>query len=849
MTALAAGTILVETTGLSPAEQWAQDYGQADAVADWSGTSTGLPATGPVDPADTAEQTADGVQPILTDDEATAALRAAFPDAESMTVVAHGPDAITDGDGHLQQVQVSDAPLSDPVLEGSLELTHGQAPERPGEAAVSDAILDATGAHVGDDIDLLLAGKVTVTGTVRDAADNDGDLVVTASPPPEHIAVGQRAYLTLPGDPDEASTARPLDPQALEAAGVQWAPFPGRYADGLDLGFGSRVGAGVGDLYALGGVALLMVAIVASAAFAVGARRQLRLLGVVAAAGGSPADLRRSVLLQGTVTGLLSSLVGLALAVVGTAAIHPLLDDALNRDVGGLAYPVVLLVLAVVLGTGAATAAAWLPARTAGAIPTLAALAGRRPQPPLPVAIPLAGLAAVAAGVATLGVWARESNRPWGVGLGAGVAVVLGATAIAPVLVGGCERVAGRLRRGGRLAARGLARQRLRSGAVVAAIMAPAGLTVLLACFLVTQEARDRQEWVDSQSSVGSDEVLYLQEGAGAATAERTVEEIGHIVPDAEAIPVLAALSTIGPPRTSYTGAVQVRGPDFIRYVMVASPEALAEGGADPAAVDKLAAGGVVLPARGTPAQSTTGPFVLDGAEADLAPDDIVFDRGLRLSHGESIALVSRATAERWQAEVAEIGTRFVNPQPLDDAQIRHLQRIDGMDQDAWLRQYLLTPTAQSPTYVGTIETPTLSTTYHDDSLRARLAALGASALLTLAVVAVALALTAAESSDEGRLLEAIGSPPSIRRSVSAWQATLLPAFALVVAVPIALTVAAVLLHESAEIGPDNVVVPWLTVAALAVGLPLLSGGVTWVGATFTGRRRRDLAAAVVGGD
>ncbi len=310
----------------------------------------------------------------------------------------------------------------------------------------------------------------------------------------------------------------------------------------------------------LAGVALLMVAIVASAAFAVGARRQLRLLGVVAAAGGSPADLRRSVLLQGTVTGLLSSLVGLALAVVGTAAVHPLLDDILNRDVGGLSFPIVPLVLAVVLGTGAATAAAWLPARTAGSIPTLAALAGRRPQPRLPAAIPLAGLAAVVAGVATLGVWARESNRPWGVGLGAGVAVVLGATAIAPLLVGGAEPLAGRLRRGARLAARGLARQRLRSGAVVAAIMAPAGLTVLLACSLVTEAARDKQQWVEGQSSVGADEVLYLQEGAGADTAERTVEEIGRIVPDAEAIPVLAALSTIGPPRTSYTAAVQVEG-------------------------------------------------------------------------------------------------------------------------------------------------------------------------------------------------------------------------------------------------------------------------------------------------
>ena len=108
--------------------------------------------------------------------------------------------------------------------------------------------------------------------------------------------------------------------------------------------------------------------------------------------------------------------------------------------------------------------------------------------------------------------------------------------------------------------------------------------------------------------------------------------------------------------------------------MIVASPEALAEAGADPAAVDKLAAGGVVLPARGTTAPSATGPFVLDGADADLAPDDIVFDRGLRLPRGDFIALVSPATAERWQADVTEIGTRFVNPRPLDDDQIRRLQ-------------------------------------------------------------------------------------------------------------------------------------------------------------------------------
>ena len=64
----------------------------------------------------------------------------------------------------------------------------------------------------------------------------------------------------------------------------------------------------------LGAVVLTVVGIVISAAFAVGARRQLVTLGQLSASGASPATVRTALVLQGTVTGVVGALVGLGLA-------------------------------------------------------------------------------------------------------------------------------------------------------------------------------------------------------------------------------------------------------------------------------------------------------------------------------------------------------------------------------------------------------------------------------------------------------------------------------------------------------------------------------------------------------
>ena len=90
---------------------------------------------------------------------------------------------------------------------------------------------------------------------------------------------------------------------------------------------GNRFAAAVPGL--LGGLAMLEIILLAGPAFAVGARRRRRDLALVAAAGGSPAHLRRIVLADGVVLGAVAAALGVGVGVALAAAVRPLLEEHL----------------------------------------------------------------------------------------------------------------------------------------------------------------------------------------------------------------------------------------------------------------------------------------------------------------------------------------------------------------------------------------------------------------------------------------------------------------------------------------------------------------------------------------
>jgi putative ABC transport system permease protein len=221
-----------------------------------------------------------------------------------------------DDRGRLRHVDVSDRPLDEPLLDGTATLLEGRAPEGPGEVVLNEVALAGADAEVGDEVELFLLGAVEVVGEFRGEATAGPQAVAVDGPAP-HRDTDVRVFVDVPaGEPATPDVA------ALMAVGAS-----SEIVDGRGEPFrwvADEVRSKVSTTYAVVGVVLVVTAIVASAAFAVGARRQVRTLGVLSASGAPPAVLRRAVLLQGTVTGVVASLIGAALGLVGAAIAIPL---------------------------------------------------------------------------------------------------------------------------------------------------------------------------------------------------------------------------------------------------------------------------------------------------------------------------------------------------------------------------------------------------------------------------------------------------------------------------------------------------------------------------------------------
>ncbi|CAN5821544.1 hypothetical protein BH24ACT3_BH24ACT3_00120 [soil metagenome] len=814
--------------------------------------------------------------PLPEREEIASAVLNVSPPGSRPVIVTDTLDAVVEADGSLVETRVTDHPLDEPLLEGTIALVDGRAPERRGEVAVSRTLLDETGLEVGGVADLFRHGRARITGEVIDRDSYGRSLAVRSERPEPHPDSRYRIYVATPGNQEVD-----LDDPALHELDI----FPEGSTDAGQRD--DEVRDGLTAVYVAGGVALLIMAIVASSAFAVGARRQLRTLGLLAAAGAAPADLRRTVLLQGTVSGCLGAVAGVTVGLGAMLILEPHLDELVGDYITPLDVRPLDLLGAAFLGIVAATAAAWFPSRTAAKVPVLAALAGRRPQPCVPIAVHLRGLAVAVAGTVVLGVWSRGAEPAWGIGLAAATAALLGTVAIAPWLVTHLEPLAGRLRGGGKVAARGLARNRLRSGAVVAAVLAPASLAVLGSSALVTNAACSAADATAVSVAepgyvpfIGADQVL-LSASAPRLVAERLVQVglppadvLGRVrreLPDAVAatlvvvhvedqilvngqtvVPILRPL-TVGlepdvPADTDSSpevdGSPGVDGGRLSETVPLSSTVAVGGDrlldalGAPAAATDALGRGEVV--ALGGRPSSPSPPGVPFG------PGDVtVVDSGRPPTAGAEVPafVVSPETAAGWGLATVETGTLLRAPEPLSADQRDAVQGALYADPDEQLLARLRAegPSPQDPGVVATMHYPPGGG--DEASLGLRALAVAATFLFTLGVVAAALALTAAETRDEHAVLEALGAPPAVRRSVLAWQAFLLPLLAMALAVPLGMGVAFAVL--SARDDGAAVQVPWSTLAGLLIVVPLLSAVVVRVASGLSGRRFRGLSSSL----
>ncbi len=757
------------------------------------------------------------------DEEGVAAVAAGLPEGSRYAVV-RSMTLQTVVDGGISTVAFEAADADADLVEGRYVVIEGRRPWSVDEVALAPQVLDEFGLAIGDrftteapPLDLEVVGAVV---RPEELSTPLGLTLPGALPTAETGITGM--FITLPGD-------AAVIPDAISDSGA----FSTRAAVEAETSIGGTIPyRALVTLVLLG---LVETGLIVAAAFVVGARRQLRSLGLVGAGGGCPRQVRAIMLSAGVVLGVIGSSVGVVLGVLGGIAITPQLESILDRITGDLVIPVPTLAIAVLLGTATAVLAAWGPARSVARLTTLDALAARTPPPPSALRTAGVGIALVIAGGVVLAVGTIMSSISL---LTVGLILMLGGVLLAiPMVVSSVGRLAGRMPLALRIAGRDAGRHGRRTGAAVAAATLALALPLAVSTLTLSQNAgsytmpqlapdhlvvdslqNDDQSRRQVAESVASqiDTVAVGETRLATPDPDRYSLWTDDVVEDPD------GGGTVTPPGFGgeldvERGDVQVwaaglpRDEDELEVfggpLLIGNEQLLAALHADHM-TDELAAGNLVA----------IGTGVIDNGllHVELPPErpadpDADWQR-LSLPAAESggpeyPAAAAVVISERRAAELGLI------PGVSNGTVIRTVEPMQGEALTA-----ARTAAAQVPG--GSVWSLEDSQPGGGLFLTVLLAF---AAAVALATIGVAVALVAAESRRDQAVLSSVGAGPGTRRKIVASNALLVAVMAAVLAVPAGILPVAVL--QTARSLSAPVVMPWTTLIAVVIVVPLIAGG------------------------
>jgi putative ABC transport system permease protein len=603
------------------------------------------------------------------------------------------------------------------------------------------------------------------------------------------------------------------------------------------------------------GLGLLEVVLLAGTAFAVGARRQVRELGVIAASGATARQVRRVVLAQGLVLGLIGSALGIAFGALVAVAGKSWWERLVNAVITDWRFGPAEIAMAAAVGAVSGLLAAVVPAFGASRLPPVDALSGRfrvsrvrrRRTPMVGAALMSIGAVMCLLGdrrlatdfaeysrrletVAQTGSWVQPPSPtgPLALLLGGATLLVIGMVVVAPSVIGWLSSAGRLLPLSGRLAVRDAARHRHRTGPATSAIaMAVAGSVVF--AFVVAGYSRGQQlQHVPSIPEHTIQVSAYDLPEHEAALAE-SADAAAALLPDADVMDIAMPMRPAAPNEAPYAidGVVELyvtehMSEDCASGCMYGGPPAVADErlirlvvghDLDDAARSALAAGKVLV----------TSPTQLD------ARGNVRIESGFDEQTGPLSVTLPGHLVER-QLTFASLPGAFI-PADVVQAQgwtVSTRQMLVAYDESATADDVDLARSAAERNGVDThVET---GPSKEDGEILLLLAAVAA-AFVTLAGVAISVALSAAEGRADLATLAAVGAAPRRRRSLAAAQALLVSGVGCALGLGLGTFISYSL---RATFGAPEFVVPWMNVFTVGLVVPAFA---VLVAALFTPSR------------
>jgi len=491
--AMAFASVTYDTFTLRPGEEADRLMGAGQAAMRW-------PQDGPLyqDPAELRSISAPQTAP-------TGPAGPTAPEAVPSRLLAllpPGSRAISDRPGRLSVhtatgvgvVATRALDYTDPLARGILRPIAGRPPAAADEVALTPAATARLGTRLGGTVRPADGSRtLRVVALVEDPTDIRATTIVVrpGGPPADPSEV---TWLVATPGPLTWNQVRQLNTRGVVAVSRHVLAHPPSAAERYPE-FPHEAGVSeAGLLMLIAGLATLEIVLLAGPAFAVSARRRRRDLALVAAVGGTPAQVRRIVLADGVVLGAIAAGAGVLLGVAAAAGGRPWLEEHVTHVRSGplRVFPLALAVLAglaVLTGVVAALVPAWISARQ----DVVAALAGRRGTTRSRRRWVVLGTALGATGVAiaAVGAW-RVAALLVLAGL---VLAELGLVLCTPAIVGLVTRFGRFLPPAPRIALRDTSRNRTAAAPAISAVMAAVIPSLAVGMVLTASDARARADY------------------------------------------------------------------------------------------------------------------------------------------------------------------------------------------------------------------------------------------------------------------------------------------------------------------------------------------------------------------